>query len=97
MNATRPFLLSPEESTELEQKITDAERSTAETRVPGTVVDLVAWLRRKLDAAAEDAPIELDPERDAELTQAVREADEDLAQGRHVSREAVFPRVDPAG
>jgi cell wall assembly regulator SMI1 len=97
MNATRPLVLSPEESAELEQKITEAERSAAETRVPGTVVDLVTWLRRKLDAAGEDALIELDPELAAELEQAVREADEDLAQGRHVARETVFPRTHPAG
>ena len=90
-NATRPFFLSPEEKVELEQMITDAERS-AEGAVPGTVVDLFAWLRGKLDAASDVEPIELDVELADELERALDEADEDLKHGRHVPREAVFPR-----
>jgi hypothetical protein len=94
---TRPFILSPEEAAELEQKIADAERSTAKSAVPGTVVDLFAWLRSKLDAASHTEPIELDPEVADELERALSEADEDLEHGRHVPREAVFPRSRFAG
>lgn len=96
-NAMRPLVLSPEESAELAQKIADAEQSSAKTTVPGTVVDLFAWLRGKLDAAPNAELVELDPETADDLERALREADDDFQHGRHVSRDAVFPRSPLAG
>jgi hypothetical protein len=90
---TAALVLSPEDRIELERRVAAAEHGS--DRLPAPVVDLVAWLREKLETDAEATPV--DAEDLADHAAAVAAAEDDLRNGRTITAEEYFAGIRHPG